>query len=129
MPAVHRGAGSIVVLDTGSRQSGEVATTATRVLARVGAIMAASQRRRQLREAAAHVPVLLLPTPDDLGGSLEFSDTMYAGASAYTMARSFLADLALTARRRRRLRPGLYARRDDPGLSADLQPLVQEVPA
>jgi NTE family protein len=129
VPAVQRGAGSIVVLDTGSRQSGEVGTTATKVLARVGAIMAASQRRRQLREAAAQVPVLLLPTPDDLGGSLEFSDTMRAGASAYTMARSFLADVALTFRRRRRLRPGLYARPDDPGLSPDLRPLLREVAA
>jgi NTE family protein len=127
--AVQRGAGSIVVLDTGSRQAGEVGTTATKVLARVGAIMAASQRRRQLREASARVPVLVLPTPNDLGGSLEFSDTMRAGASAYTMTRSFLVDLALVHRRRRKLRPGLYARPEDPGLTPDLQPLLQEVPS
>jgi len=87
--------------------------------------MAASQRRRQLREAAANVPVLLLPTPNDLGGSLEFAGTMAAGASGYAMARSFLADLTL--QQRRRLRPGLYARADDHGLSADLLELLREV--
>ena len=87
--------------------------------------MAASQRRRQLREAARNVPVLLLPTPADLGGTLDFAGTMRAGASGYAMARAFLTDLVL--HRRRRLRPGLYARPDDHGLSDDLRPLLREV--
>ena len=128
VPAVQRGAGSIVVLDTGVRQAGDPGVTATKVLGRVSAIMAASQRRRQLREAGRHVPVLLLPTPDDLGGSLEFDDTMRAAGAAYAMSRSFLADLAVKHRRRLRLRPGLYARPHDHGLSPELQPLVQAVP-
>lgn len=128
VPAVQRGAGSIVVLDTGSRQSGDGGATAAKVLARVGAIMAASQRRRQLREAARHVPVVLLPTPDDLGGSLEFADTMRAAGVSYAMSRAFLTDLALQVRRRLRLKPGLYARPDDHGLSADLEPILKAVP-
>lgn len=129
VPAMERGAGSIVVLDTGVRQVGEISTAAAKVLGRVGAIMAASQRRRQLREAAREVPVVLLPTPDDLGGSLEFGDTMRAGAATYTMTRSFLTDLAVQHKRRLRLRPGLYARPEDHGLSRDLMPLVRGVPA
>ncbi len=126
IPALQRGAGSIVVLDTGARAATEPGTTPTKVLGRVAAIMASSQRRRQLREAARSVPVLLLPTPDDLGGSLEFGDTMRAGASGYAMARAFLADLCL--HNRRRLRPGLYARPDDHGLSPELLPLLKAVP-
>jgi NTE family protein len=125
IPALHMGAGSIVVLDTGSRSAGEIGTTPAKVLGRVGAIMASSQRRRQLREAAHDVPVLLLPTPADLGGTLDFAGTMRAGASGYAMTRAYLADLVL--QRRRRLRPGLYARPDDHGLSDDLRPLVREV--
>lgn len=125
VPAVQKGAASIVVLDTGARQSAEIATTPARVLSRVGGIMAASQRRRQLRDAAARVPVLLLPTPDDLGGSLEFGDTMRSAASTYRMTRAFLADLCL--QHKRRLPVGLYARPDDHGLSQDLQPLLKPV--
>lgn len=127
MPAVQRGAGSIIVLDTGARTAGEVGASTAKVLSRVGAIMAASQRRRQLRDAASRVPVILLPTPDDLGGSLEFNDTMHAGAWTYRTSRAFLADLSLQFRRK--LRAGIYARPDDHGLSADLKPLVVAVPA
>jgi NTE family protein len=125
IPALHRGAGSIVVLDTGARKATDPGTSPTRVLGRVAGIMAASQRRRQLREVAGQIPVLLLPTPYDLGGTLEFGDTMRAGASGYAMARAFLADLA--RQRRRRLRPGLYARGDDPGLNPQLHPMVKAV--
>lgn len=126
IPSLQRGAASMVVLDTGAKAAGEVGVTPSKVLTRVAAIMAASQRRRQLREAAANVPVLLLPTPDDLGGSLEFAGTMHAGATGYAMARGFLSHL--TTRHRRRLRPGLYARPDDHGLSADLREYLREVP-
>jgi NTE family protein len=125
IPAVQRGAGSIVVLDTGTREVGEVDTSPARVIGRVAVIMAMSQRRRQLREAAHEVPVLLLPTPDDLAGTLEFGDTMRASAKSYSMSRAFLADLAL--QRRRTLGPGLYARSDDHGLTADLEPLLKVV--
>jgi NTE family protein len=127
VPAVERGAASIVVLDTGVRQATEVATTSARVLARVGGIMAASQRRRQLRDASALVPVLLLPTPSDLGGSLEFKDTMRSAAETYGGSRRFLTDLVL--QEKEPLAPGLYARPDDHGLSADLAPLLKAVPA
>ncbi len=123
--AVERGAGSLVVLDTGTRAVGEVETSTARVIGRVAAIMAASQRRRQLREAAREVPVLLLPTPSDLGGTLEFGDSMRAGAAGYELARAYLADLALMGRRR--MRPGLYARPDEHGLTADLTTVLREV--
>ncbi len=130
VPALERGAASIVVLDTGSRAPGELGLTATKVLGRVASIMASSQRRRQLREAAANVPVLLLPTPDNLGGSMDFGDTMRAAASSYATSRAFLSDLVLqNHHHRRRLRPGLYARPDDHGLSDELQALLKAVPA
>ena len=123
--AVARGAGSVVVLDTGTRAPGEIGTTATKVMVRVAAIMASSQRRRQLLDAAQDVPVLLLPTPDDLGGSLEFGDTMYAGSAGYAMSRSFLADVS--RRYDRRLRRGLYARADDHRLTGDMDDVLQDV--
>ena len=126
VPAVERGAGSIVVLDTGTREVGEVETSAAKVLARVAVIMAMSQRRRQLRDAAAEVPVLLLPTPADLGGTLEFGNTMRAGAAGYSMTRAFLSDLA--CEHRRQLGRGIYARPDDHGLTPDLEPMLKAVP-
>lgn len=125
VPAVERGAGSIVVLDTGTREVGEVETSAAKVLARVAVIMAISQRRRQLRDAAAEVPVLLLPTPADLGGTLEFGNTMRAGAAGYSMTRAFLSDLA--CEHRRQLGRGIYARPDDHGLTPDLEPMLKAV--
>lgn len=127
VPAMLHGAASIVVLDTGARSTGDVATSAAKVLGRVGGIMASSQRRRQLRDASARIPVVLLPTPDDLGGSLEFGDTMRSAAASYGMARAFLADLSL--QQRGTLQPGLYARPGDHGVSVDLLPLVTQVPA
>jgi NTE family protein len=126
VPAVERGAGSIVVLDTGTREVGEVATSAAKVLARVAVIMAMSQRRRQLRDAASEVPVLLLPTPADLGGTLEFGNTMRAGAAGYSMTRDFLYDLV--AEHHHKLTRGIYARPDDHGLTPDLRPMLKSVP-
>jgi NTE family protein len=123
--AVERGAGSIVVLDTGTRDPGEIGTAAAKVMGRVAAIMASSQRRRHLLEAAAEVPVLLLPTPDDLGGALEFGDTMYAGSAGYSMSRSFLADVSRA--HDGPLRPGLYARADDHRLTGDMRDALHEV--
>lgn len=49
LPAVRRGAGSVVVLDTGGRDPGEVNATARRVMSRLSAILATAQRRDQLR--------------------------------------------------------------------------------
>lgn len=125
IPAVQRGAGSLVVLDTGTRSVGDVDTSPARVIGRVAVIMAMSQRRRQLREAAREVPVLLLPTPNDLAGTLEFGDTMRAAAAGYSLSRAFLTDLAL--QRRRKLARGLYARPDDHGLTPDLEVLLKAV--
>ncbi len=125
--AVQRGAGSIVVLDTGHGKAGDVSASSAKVLSRVRGIMAISQRRRQLRDAASRVPVVLLPTPDDLGGTLDFGGTMHAGSLTYEKARAFLADLCLQCSEP--LDVGLYARPDDPGLSEDLLPMLKEVPA
>lgn len=126
VPAVHRGAGSVVVLDTGGRDMGEPTTTARGVLSHLVATLAKAQRRDQLRDAAADVPVLLLPTPGGLRGTLDFRDTMKSAAAAYAMAREFLFDLV--RQYPTRLAPGLYARPEQRGLGnsvADrLRPVV-----
>lgn len=130
LPAIlaeHRGAGSIIVLDTGSAKPGDVSTSTTKVLNRVRGIMAIGQRRRQLRDAASRIPVVLLPTPTDLAGTLDFSVTMHAGATTNQMVRDFLLDLI--DQRQEPLDVGLYARPDDHGLSADLMPLLKAVSA
>ncbi|MEI8084172.1 MAG: patatin-like phospholipase family protein, partial [Actinomycetes bacterium] len=93
--AVRRGAGSVVVLDTGSRAAQpEVSTSAAKIAARVSKILGDAQRRAQLQAAAQRVPVILLPTPSDLGGALDFHGTIDAAASAYELGRAFLSDLA-----------------------------------
>ena len=106
--AVERGAGSIVVLDTGARELGEVNPSGRRVLARLAASLSMTQRRHQLSQAAGDVPVLLLPTPHNLGGVLDFGATMSAASETYGMARSFLLDLV--ADHGGRLHAGLYSR-------------------
>ena len=108
VPAVERGAGSIVVLDTGSRSLGEMGPSARKVIARLAASLSAVQRRNQLTQAAREVPVVLLPTPDNLGGTLDFGATMSAASETYSMAREFLLDLVRNEHRK--LRPGLYLR-------------------
>jgi NTE family protein len=107
--AVRRGAGSVVVLDTGSRApSTEVSASAAKIAARVSKILGDAQRRAQLQVAAARVPVLLLPTPNDLGGTMNFRGTIDAAASAYELGRQFLTDLS--DQYPDILKPGLYAR-------------------
>ena len=108
VPAVERGAGSIVVLDTGSRSLGEMGPSARKVIARLAASLSAVQRRNQLTQAAREVPVVLLPTPDNLGGTLDFGATMSAASETYSMAREFLLDLVRNEHRK--LSPGLYLR-------------------
>lgn len=108
--AVERGAEALVVFDTGSRPLPELSTSPTKVVARVSSLLSKAQRRQQLLAAATDVPVLLLPTPRDLGRSLDFSGTNQAAANAYEYGRQFLADLA---RKRRPLAPGLYGRAAD----------------
>lgn len=124
--AVERGAKSIVVLDTGSREQPPVSASPTKVVSRVNSILNASQRRAQLAYASARVPVLVLPTPENLGAALDFRGTMMAASSAYELARQFLFD-ASRSRARTKLKPGLYARPEryahDPDLSVFLHPV------
>ncbi len=104
--AVELGAASIVVLDTGSRSRGDVAVTPAKVAPRVAAILSQNQRSRQMAEAAAKVPVVVLPTPGDLGGALNFTESMAAAADAYRSGRTFLSQLALS--HQDVLAPGIY---------------------
>lgn len=111
--AVARGAGTVIALDTGSRPvPADIAASQPTLLGRVIAVLSANQRREQLQAAAREVPVVLLPTPTDLGGTLDFRGTMEAAAAAYELARAFLAELAKT-KPRTRLATGLHTRRDD----------------
>lgn len=124
--AVERGAKSIVVLDTGSREPAPISKSATKVVSRVNNILNASQRRAQLAYASSHVPVLVLPTPQNLGAALDFRGTMSAASAAYEDARQFLFD-ATKLPGRSPLSPGLYARgdrlRSDPDLGQFLVPI------
>lgn len=113
--AVARGARSIVVLDTGSRMPAEPSTSTPKVIARINVILNDEQRRTQLAAAARHVPVLLLPTPQNLGASLDFSDAANAAAESYELGRVYLS--ALQLQYSRRLSRGLYA--DDSMDAAD----------
>lgn len=123
--AVQRGAASVVVLDTGSREVADASASAPKVLARLAGALAANQRRAQLRDAAKRIPVVLLPTPDDLGGTMDFSETMSAGARSYTMARDFLGALGLSGTRQ--LTPGLYVDPGFEGLGPESADLVRRV--
>jgi NTE family protein len=125
VPAVQRGAGAVIVLDTGGRDLGEPSTSTRKVITRLSASLGQAQRRDQLRDAAAHVPVLLLPTPGDLGGTLDFRQTMQSAAGAYTMARAFLRDLATAGTGL--LAPGLYARADARGIGTALDDVLTAV--
>lgn len=125
LPAVRRGAGSVVVLDTGGRDAGEVNATARRVMSRLSAILASAQRRDQLRDAAASVPVVLLPTPGGLAGNLDFRHTMRSAATAYERSRLFLA--ALAADYEGPLQPGLYADPAHRSVAGTLTDIVRPV--
>ncbi len=124
--AVQRGAGCVVVLDTGSRAPTELSISATKVVGRVDAILGSAQRRAQLSAAARHVPVILLPTPTHLGGALDFRGTIETAAESYEMARGFLEDLA-ARNPRQHLKAGLYARPTsmvaDPDILSVLKPV------
>lgn len=124
--AVARGARSIVVLDTGSRTSTEPVVSTPKVIARVSAILNAAQRRTQLSAAARHVPVLLLPTPQDLGASLDFSGAEDAAAEAYELGRVFLS--GLTARYSSRLSKGLYANGSTDASDPEIADVLKLVP-
>ncbi len=117
--AVERGAGSIVVLDTGSRKQGPVSKSPTKVVSRVNSILNARQRDAQLAFASAHVPTIVLPTPQQLGAALDFRGTMAAASEAYELARQFLVDLEESVTTRY-LSSGLYARQTPYRINPDL---------
>lgn len=127
VPAVRRGAGSVVVLDTGGREAGEVNATARRVMSRLSAILTSAQRRDQLRDAAMSVPVVLLPTPGGLAGNLDFRHTMQSAATAYERSRTFLSALASTYSEP--LAPGLYADPAHRSVADNLADIVRPVSA
>jgi NTE family protein len=109
--AVERGAGSIIVLDTGSREAPAVSTNPTKVVPQVNRILNRNQRLGQLQYAAKHVPTIVLPTPWNLGAALDFRDTQRAASLSYELGRSFLIDLAgHVGRKHMALHAGLYAR-------------------
>ena len=78
--AVARGAGCVIVLPTGARDLGTVSKSPTKMPSQVAAILNENQRDWQLGEAAQHVPVLVLPTPSDLGSTMDFTESMTAAA-------------------------------------------------
>jgi NTE family protein len=123
--AVRRGAGSIIALDTGSRAPAELSTSAAKVVARVSNILGATQRRSQLTAAARHVPVVLIPTPGDLGGTLDFGSTIEVAGRAYVMARQFLDTLAETLPAR--VEPGLYAPPEELRLDTEVLEVLRPV--
>ncbi len=125
--AVDRGAGSIIVLGTGSRTRGPAATSAPKVVARVNAILNASQRQGQLISAAGEVPVLLLPTPTNMGAALDFRETLSAASASYELGRNFLFDLPQIAGKRKLTR-GIYSRTEDIGGDVELEKLAIDVP-
>jgi NTE family protein len=125
--AVERGAGSVIVLGTGSRAPVPISTSTPKVVSRVNAILNASQRRGQLVSAGRQVPVVLLPTPADLGAALDFRETISAAGKAYDLGRNYLYDL-LNLPTKRQLSAGIYARPSEVKSDAELAELAVEVP-
>jgi NTE family protein len=109
--AVDRGAASIVVFDTGTSAERNVGPSLAQVVPAINAMLAAQQRLASLRAAAEQVPVVYLPTPGGLAGSLDFAGSISSARSAYELARAFLTDLHALAGEGV-LSPGLYARPD-----------------
>lgn len=124
--AVHRGAGTVVVLGTGSRTvPADVSSSAAKVASRVNTILGDAQRRAQLCTAGRLVAVLVLPTPADLGRAMDFSGTIKAAAKAYELGRDYLADLA--QQYGKTLEPGLYARPSEVAMDPEALELLRPV--
>ncbi len=119
--AARRGAGSLVVFDTGASASRPTGTSLQQIVPALNALLAAQQRVSSLTHAAARIPVLYLPTPMGMGGTLSFADNLGNARDAYRLAQAFLIDLA--AAEHGTLAPGLYARAG----SVPEQPVVLEV--
>lgn len=114
--AYRRGASSIIALDTSSplvgTANGRGAVTAIpQLVPMLNAVMSKEQRTSSLGAAAAHVPVVYLPTPAGLSGALSFDASLDIARQSYVLARDFLIDL-FHAHGDGPLPPGLYARSD-----------------
>lgn len=110
--AMRQGAGSIVVFDTGSSAQRPAGTSLTQLMSAINSLLATTQRLSSLTQAAATVPVIYLPTPGGLAGTMSFKDSMGTAREAYLLARSFLIDLSRARGDQGPLAPGLYARSD-----------------
>lgn len=122
--AMRRGAGSIVVFDTGTSSQKPAGTGLTQLVPAINSMLASTQRLSSLTQAAAALPVIYLPTPTGLAGTLSFKDSLGTARQAYLLARDFVIDLAEQFPTQEPLPPGLYARPNalDPGV-----PSVQRV--
>lgn len=130
--AARRGAGSLVVFDTGTSASRPTGTSLQQIVPALNSLLAAQQRVSSLTHAAGRIPVVYLPTPAGLGGTLSFADTLANARSAYRLAQSFLIDLAdlgvSASTSLPVLAPGLYARPgslpDHPAVARVLKPVA-----
>lgn len=107
--AMRRGAGSIIAFDTGTGTSRPVSTSVTAVVPAINSLLAAQQRVSSLTLAAESVPVVNLPTPSGLAGTLSFGDSVGMARDAYVLGQGFLVDL-VAQYGQAPLPPGLYAR-------------------
>lgn len=128
--AMRRGAGSIVVFDTGTSTQRPAGTGLTQLVPAVNSMLAAAQRLSSLTQAAGVIPVVYLPTPTGLAGTLSFKDSLGTARQAYLLARDFLIDLARQVPPAEPLPPGLYARPDALDASRpEVQRVLRPVPA
>lgn len=132
--AYRRGAASIVALDTsapvlapaGARSA---ATAIPQLVPMLNAMMSKEQRVSSLGAAAAHVPVVYVPTPVGLSGALSFTASLDVAKQSYVLAQDFLIDLFHTYGDGP-LKPGLYARPDAfSPISARMAAVLQPVPS
>ena len=135
--AFRRGAGSIIAFDTSPPVAGTPTDKAPvaalpQLVPMLNAVLSKQQRVSSLASAAAHVPVIYLPTPPGLTGSLTFTASLAVARQSYQLASEFLGDLYRTtsAGVPEQLPPGLYARPDAlaPAPPAVLDVLVPVAP-
>ena len=133
--AYRRGAASIIALDTSSpvisaaASTRSAATAIPQLVPMLNAMMSKEQRVSSLGAAAAHVPVLYLPTPAGLSGALSFTASLDVARQSYVLASEFLIDL-FRHYGDGALAPGLYARPDAfAPISARMSAVLRPVPA
>lgn len=129
--AFRRGAGSIIAFDTSPPVAGTPSERAPvaalpQLVPMLNAVLSKQQRVSSLANAAAHIPVIYLPTPAAMTGALSFTVSLEVARQSYQVARAFLVDLY-----RRfgvgsvdELPAGLYAR---PDALAPAPPAIREV--